>query len=605
MDIASDMASTTLNSSTASPTDTIKPANKSTSPAPEIELPERYYRDNFLQVLEFTQQRYSDLLTDEEQDFINDFCHLAEEAQCIYVRLLLRRGDWFRPEKLSYSEISDLAVALDQAAKARFLKRVTDPAELLVHIDEWLTCFTKQECWQAFPDLAIAKSSRRAELDQAIIDYLNKNPHAVLELAQKGLICVYGEQELDILTLLYFGNRYQDLTEFVLRDLGIYQYTDYSLSVTTRWCQSRSQLQAHLDISDVIANYPAIAECDAGQLQNLYQELQEFRCYPSLIRRIEKLEVSIARQLERLQELDTAVTIYELNTRMPARERRCRIETKQKADTILIAWLSQLEEDDCHPEEQEFFRQFIPRQKILANYTEQIPGWMLRPSAEVQQVQWTLSTSSLQAAKSLESRCLFDVLENPDEQDRAAFLLDQFEAGYYCENVLIPGIFGLYFWDIIFADIEGAFCHPFQTRPRDLYDDDFVTKRQSLIEQRLQLLSQDHLLTICLDVFQDQFGHANDLVIWPALSVEKITLACEKIGVVDWHCFFRCLLQDIRHRRSGLPDLILFSDTSYQLLEVKGPGDQLQKNQRAWFQQFSRHNIPAQVLRVKYSEDNS
>ena len=34
---------------------------------------------------------------------------------------------------------------------------------------------------------------------------------------------------------------------------------------------------------------------------------------------------------------------------------------------------------------------------------------------------------------------------------------------YYLENTLIGGMFGLAFWDIIFAPAKGVFFHPFQS----------------------------------------------------------------------------------------------------------------------------------------------
>jgi hypothetical protein len=37
----------------------------------------------------------------------------------------------------------------------------------------------------------------------------------------------------------------------------------------------------------------------------------------------------------------------------------------------------------------------------------------------------------------------------------------------------------------------------------------------------------------------------------------------------------------------------------YRLLEVKGPGDRLQDNQRRWLKFFDRHAIPAAVCRVQ------
>lgn len=50
--------------------------------------------------------------------------------------------------------------------------------------------------------------------------------------------------------------------------------------------------------------------------------------------------------------------------------------------------------------------------------------------------------------------------------------------------------------------------------------------------------------------------------------------------------------------KSGFPDLILFSAgrertaKSYELIEVKGPGDQLQINQKRWLKYFAKSGIP-------------
>ena len=37
----------------------------------------------------------------------------------------------------------------------------------------------------------------------------------------------------------------------------------------------------------------------------------------------------------------------------------------------------------------------------------------------------------------------------------------------------------------------------------------------------------------------------------------------------------------------------------YELLEVKGPGDQLRPNQERWLRFFGEHAIPARVMRVE------
>jgi len=56
----------------------------------------------------------------------------------------------------------------------------------------------------------------------------------------------------------------------------------------------------------------------------------------------------------------------------------------------------------------------------------------------------------------------------------------------------------------------------------------------------------------------------------------------------------------VKNHRNGLPDLFWLSvDQHYELIEVKGPGDALQKNQLAWLDYFASQGIPASVLYVK------
>lgn len=47
-------------------------------------------------------------------------------------------------------------------------------------------------------------------------------------------------------------------------------------------------------------------------------------------------------------------------------------------------------------------------------------------------------------------------------------------------------LFGLLFWDIIFAEVLGAFETPYQTAPLDLFYDSFYRARKGMIDERLQ-----------------------------------------------------------------------------------------------------------------------
>src|SRR4051812_33233599 len=64
-----------------------------------------YYLENFNTALGWLQQRYGDLLNATEVGFIERFQRLPLQASALLVRMLGRRGDLFRTEKLNYEEI--------------------------------------------------------------------------------------------------------------------------------------------------------------------------------------------------------------------------------------------------------------------------------------------------------------------------------------------------------------------------------------------------------------------------------------------------------------------------------------------------------------------
>jgi len=80
-----------------------------------------------------------------------------------------------------------------------------------------------------------------------------------------------------------------------------------------------------------------------------------------------------------------------------------------------------------------------------------------------------------------------------------------------------------------------------------------------------------------------------------------LQLALERIEYRHWRVIFDRILLDLRNNRAGFPDLIYFPATGgYCLVEVKGPGDSLQKNQQRWMQYFSGHGIPHQLAKVAW-----
>ena len=59
---------------------------------------------------------------------------------------------------------------------------------------------------------------------------------------------------------------------------------------------------------------------------------------------------------------------------------------------------------------------------------------------------------------------------------------------------------------------------------------------------------------------------------------------------------------DLRQFRSGFPDLtVIHPNGEFEFVEVKAPGDQIQRNQRIWLEELASTKLPARVMRFVVS----
>lgn len=164
-------------------------------------------------------------------------------------------------------------------------------------------------------------------------------------------------------------------------------------------------------------------------------------------------------------------------------------------------------------------------------------------------------------------------------------------------------LFSLLFWDIIFEPIPGAFETPYQTAPLDIAEDSFYHARKDLMEQRLtaieagngtDLIRQvdaEHRAsgTWCVGVQWDLFS-SDDLVDIVTVNLPRILNDCINLSMGIRQCIggqalsviCRVLCEDYTFGTSGGPDLFLWNveKRTCKFVEVKGPGDTLQENQR-------------------------
>ncbi|QHD01401.1 nuclease [Pseudomonas sp. S04] len=536
-----------------------------------------YYLNNFQQVLAWLQQRYADVLSPQEQAFIESFGQLPRASQALLVRMVMRKGEHFRPGKLQYPEIGATALAVQPLLA---LGWVDDQAPL--PLDALFEVLLKAEILACFGTaIDQPKAKKTAWLDalreafphpQTLRQWYPALDDRVLSLTIMGLC--------DRLRLMFFGNLYQDWSEFVLADLGIYTYEKVEFCAESRGLRSREDVEAFLylhgcqqafegaeDVSQVVARIHALDSAN-----------------PWLQRRRDKLLFLLGQHCERLADWPAALDIYRQCHYPGARARLIRVLERCAEYALALELATQAELAPQSAAEQQQVLRMLPR---LRRKLGGPPAPRLKPR-EVERLD--LNLLRVDPALSVE----FHVQAHLD--DPAAPV-------HYVENSLINSLFGLLCWPAIFAPLPGAFFHPFQRGPVDLLSEDFHTRRAELFQACLGELDDGRYAATIRQRFHAKAGVQSPFVFWGVLTEELLELALLCLPPEHLKHWFDRLLQDIKANRSGMPDLIQFwpQQKTYRMIEVKGPGDRLQDNQVRWLEFCHAHQMPIAVCYVQWA----
>ncbi|MDE0007577.1 MAG: VRR-NUC domain-containing protein [Gammaproteobacteria bacterium] len=523
--------------------------------------PPHYYAGNLLKVVMHVQELYSDLLTDEERAWGERLAAASEAAQRLFARIVTRKGPLVRVDALDYAEVPARDAALDELATGCLIERCpAAPAE------EVLRLLRVDELCAVFADLPRASKAQRME-------------HVLCNHAEEEVLERVGEQApwlglatpelLGLHQLLFFGSPHQDLTTFVLRDLGVHRYAEVSITRANRQFPDREALQRTLALQELSA---LVHELGPRPAPELARPVLEALWLPNddraLERRRSRILNHLGRGLERVGEFDLALACYTRSSLPPGRERRTRI-LKRLSDeravagmkrAILDAPRSALERDFAHR-----FGCFSPRPAPY--FDMELPPDFAPASASVEQIALALLTA-------------------------------EGGVGWHTENHLPMALFALAYWGWIFAPVPGAFTNPFQTGPRDLFWPDFFAARRESCEDPLASPLKPRLV----QVERQARGIANRLFGWRRFPTEAAAAVFEAMPEDDIRALLRIVTDDLDQARSGFPDLTLVhADGSYEFVEVKGPGDRLQVNQHLWIAALEREGLPVRVLRLRHA----
>lgn len=533
------------------------------------------------------QAQYGTMLPTSLQSFIHGYTALPEPSQRLLIRLLSRKGEYFRLKKMRYPEITDLPDAVESLCAVQFATKLLpqEPAD-------WLGLFTKAEWLDKvnaglIPGVpAMRAQSKRTEIDSLLLGALaDLDSSQCAAIAAEPIVQVAVKPLFAWLKLLYFGNAQQDLSEFVLRDLALSRFESYPVSGATRLFSDWQQVCQHMALH--LAKQQ-LANIDPGDSQALLALVEELPAMDTSDTRVARknglLRCAIARQLERNGQISDAVGLYSELALPPARERRARLLVQQALPKQAIALCKEIIAQPLDDDEKDFANNFAYRtaRKLTLSY------WPKPMQYEPPTEQWVLPFAKGEWGQ-----------RQPEWA--VANQLNKTGVSYYVENCLFLAVFSLVYWPVYFASVSGAFSHPFQARPHDLYQPDFLAKRQAILEQVHSSINQQEYLPEAelIKLFQEKYGLNHRLIHWSHISEPLLLQAIKEIPTSHWRAIFNYLWGDLRQRRKGLPDLIYFpNEGGYELIEVKGPGDKLQVHQRRWLNFFNQHSISHKVINL-------
>ncbi|MGM0481062.1 MAG: VRR-NUC domain-containing protein [Pseudomonadota bacterium] len=524
-----------------------------------------YYWKNFALIKNWVQQHHSDLMSPELHTMINQYQQLSDNAQQLWLRLYSRKGEFFRIDRLNYQEI-DVPEAIHELTEQDWLQPVSHATQ-----PRWLSLLTKPELLKLQPD--VLKSVTKQQLLEQLNNTVVETDVAIIQLLKNS--------QFKQLALLFFGNSRQQLSEFVVAALGHIQYESYRIRPKSLFAD-KHEMMMFLQIEQWQLEYADISLLvDRVHWTRQWLQNDQLSALPNcLTGKLSRFLNRLARDCERQQELSLALYLYAKSERPPARERQARIYYRLQPLRARRLLFQMYQEPRDEPE-YEMAKSLLTRwfKCRFEQPAEPLPQQSLALSYTVRRV----------------------------EKAALSYYQSLGWEGSHSENLIPQTVFGLCFWDIIFHDLDGAFVHPFQRGPRDLTSPAFYQNRKALIQQRVQLVRQQHPQAVALAIkhAEQKQGIANPFVTWKLNPVDEALRWFRYLPSTLWADMFERMAFDSKNNRSGFPDLWLYNQQHQQalLIEVKGPGDTLRANQSRWLNFFQQAQVPVTLLNVKPADD--
>ena len=439
-------------------------------PARLRDLPTYYYHAHFLEMLAFVDAHYDHVLDARQRTFRTDFESLSFPAQCLYVRLLNRRGRLFARPRLRYPEIANIDAALLELTHAGFAAQ-PDPA----CVDELLNLLTRA---QLLAVLRAHLQGLRSNLKKVELVELARDrfaPDTLFDLLpREGIVMQGRSEETSFLLFLFFGRVQESLSSFTMRDLGLVRVHEGADGYEARFSERDDARHAYF-FAKRLDRLHRDPRCSA----DLYQEIDTWPA-PQASNAADFRD-QLALDLGRALEADSAAAlrVYQLGESVQCSERVMRLLVssgrRDEARTYLERCIAA---PSC--DEEALLAADIYARKFAKKRTSKL-------------------TDQLRAAEVVE---VDEAHRGAPERAVVRWFHSRGQRAFRVENSLWRTFFGLLFWDLLF-DADTAGLHsPFERLPSSLLERRFLVDNAAAIQDRLALLddvatARRHLVRVC------------------------------------------------------------------------------------------------------------
>ena len=539
------------------------------------ELPTFYYHSHFVEMIGFVEANYGHVLLDEHIAFIRDFGRLPRDAQCLYVRLVNRKGKVFAGNRLRYPELGETA-----KLEAILRQHGWIEAPSAEHFDELLRFLTRSELYDALSTMFVGLKSSMKKGEYVEFAQANCAPaDFVRQVDLSRLVVQSRADEVAFLMFLYFGRLQDGLSRFTMRDLGIVRTHNFRETYEPRFADREEALE-HYYFETRLARLRAAGAATIDELMDEACEWLE-PVSPGAAALRDRLAYRLGRIAEKAGDSYAALRLFQTGESAQCTERSVRILVASGQREEAKRYLERCIDDPGSDEEWLFARDFYER-KFGSKRTSAV-------------------TDVLRAAETID---IDEAQSGSPERAAAGYFERAGSRAFRVENALWRTFFGLYFWDELFGADDASLHSPFEFLPRNLGTGTFYDDNRAAVDSKLAALAEPG--TVVRELLRSStahYGTPNGVFRWRQRVIDALFALLERERGEPLRQILSRFCHDYEGSSYGYPDLLVLDDAGARFVEVKTDGDQLRRNQLLRLEQLRTAGFRADVLRIRWTLD--